>query len=84
MRALYLVGPSETLAVLYLGAHRDDIEIGAGGTFVGWIASGGQLEAHWCVLSAMGAVAGEDLGDAHDSAGACAFRGNVIMVSGRS
>jgi LmbE family N-acetylglucosaminyl deacetylase len=54
MRALYLVGPSKTLSVLCLGAHADDIEIGAGGTILGWIACGVRLEVHWCVLSATG------------------------------
>jgi LmbE family N-acetylglucosaminyl deacetylase len=54
MRGLHLVRPGETLSVLCLGAHADDIEIGAGGTILRWIASGVQLEAHWCVLSASG------------------------------
>jgi LmbE family N-acetylglucosaminyl deacetylase len=40
--------------VLCLGAHSDDIEIGAGATILGWIASGVELHAHWCVLSAVG------------------------------
>jgi LmbE family N-acetylglucosaminyl deacetylase len=35
-----------------LGAHSDDIEIGAGGTILGWVASATRLEVHWCVLSA--------------------------------
>ena len=30
----------EPLSVLCLGAHADDIEIGAGGTILGWIAAG--------------------------------------------
>jgi LmbE family N-acetylglucosaminyl deacetylase len=54
MRALDLVRPGGTLSVLCLGAHSDDIEIGAGGTILGWIASGVRLEVHWCVLSAIG------------------------------
>lgn len=41
--------------VLCLGAHSDDIEIGAGGTLLSWIASGGALEVTWCVASAAGA-----------------------------
>ena len=40
MRALQLARPGETLSVLCLGAHSDDIEIGAGGTILGWIAAG--------------------------------------------
>jgi len=59
MRALSLVRPNEKLSVLCLGAHSDDIEIGAGGTILGWIASGIRLETHWCVLSAIGPRAAE-------------------------
>ena len=59
MRALNLAQPSERLSVLCLGAHSDDIEIGAGGTILGWIASGIRLETHWCVLSAIGPRAAE-------------------------
>lgn len=59
MRGLALFRPGQALSVLCLGAHADDIEIGAGGTILGWIAAGVRLEAHWCVLSADGARAGE-------------------------
>jgi LmbE family N-acetylglucosaminyl deacetylase len=38
--------------VLCIGAHSDDIEIGAGATILKWIASGIRLDVHWCVLSA--------------------------------
>ena len=58
MRALQLARPGETLSVLCLGAHSDDIEIGAGGTILGWIASGVRLEVDWCVLSALGSARG--------------------------
>jgi LmbE family N-acetylglucosaminyl deacetylase len=66
MKALDLARPYETLSVLCLGAHADDIEIGAGGTILGWITSGVRLEVHWCVLSAIGPRAAE----AEASAGA--------------
>jgi len=59
MRALGFVPPSEPLSVLCLGAHSDDIEIGAGGTILGWLAAGAQLNVHWCVLSAVGKRAAE-------------------------
>ena len=59
MRALSLARPGETLSVLCLGAHSDDIEIGAGGTILGWIASGIRLTVQWCVLSAIGPRAAE-------------------------
>lgn len=52
MRGLPLARPGETLSVLCLGAHSDDIEIGAGGTILHWIASGVRLDVDWCVLSA--------------------------------
>ena len=60
MRALPLARPGETLSVLCLGAHSDDIEIGAGGTILGWLAPAGEeLHAHWCVLSASGQCGAE-------------------------
>jgi LmbE family N-acetylglucosaminyl deacetylase len=59
MIALPLARPHQALSVLCLGAHADDIEIGAGGTLLGWIASGVRLEVTWCVLSAPGPRAAE-------------------------
>jgi LmbE family N-acetylglucosaminyl deacetylase len=59
MKALQLIRPGDRLSVLCLGAHSDDIEIGAGGTILGWIASGVDLDIHWCVLSAVGERAAE-------------------------
>ena len=52
MISLPLARPGETLSVLCLGAHSDDIEIGAGGTILAWIAAGVRLRVDWCVLSA--------------------------------
>jgi LmbE family N-acetylglucosaminyl deacetylase len=49
----------DRLSVLCLGAHSDDIEIGAGGTLLSWIASGIELDVHWCVLSAVDQRAAE-------------------------
>lgn len=54
MRPLSIARPGEHLSVLCLGAHSDDIEIGAGGTLIAWIAAGVRLDVHWCVLSAVG------------------------------
>jgi len=54
MRGLNLARPNERLSVLCLGAHADDIEIGAGGALLNWIASGVLLDVQWCVLSAIG------------------------------
>jgi hypothetical protein len=40
MKHLRLAGPGERLSVLCIGAHSDDIEIGAGGTILGLIDPG--------------------------------------------
>ena len=54
MKVLPLAVPGETLKVLCLGAHSDDIEIGTAGTLLSWIAKGVELHVHWLVLSAAG------------------------------
>jgi LmbE family N-acetylglucosaminyl deacetylase len=51
MRPLHLAGAGEPLSVLCLGAHSDDIEIGAGATLLTLLARGVRLEVRWCVLS---------------------------------
>lgn len=78
MQSLALTKPGQTLKVLCLGAHSDDIEIGVGGTILELIASGLRLEVHWCVLSAIGPRSNE----AHSSAAAFlagAERGHVEL-----
>jgi LmbE family N-acetylglucosaminyl deacetylase len=59
MRGWQLARPGERLSVLCVGAHSDDIEIGAGGTLLSWIEAGVEVDAHWCVASAPGARAQE-------------------------
>lgn len=54
MTPVPLARPGETLKLLCIGAHSDDIEIGAGATILGWIEAGVRLEVHWLVLSALG------------------------------
>jgi LmbE family N-acetylglucosaminyl deacetylase len=54
MKGLQLARPGERLSVLCLGAHSDDIEIGAGGTLLSLMERGVQLDVHWCVLSGGG------------------------------
>jgi LmbE family N-acetylglucosaminyl deacetylase len=54
MKALQLATAGEHLSVLCLGAHSDDIEIGAGATLLSLIERGVQLDVHWCVLSGTG------------------------------
>ena len=46
---------SDGLSILCLGAHSDDIEIGAGGSLLTWLGQGLEFHVHWCVLSASGA-----------------------------
>ena len=59
MKLLGLAGPGDRLSVLCIGAHSDDIEIGAGATILGWIDRGVRLDVHWAVLSACGPRADE-------------------------
>jgi LmbE family N-acetylglucosaminyl deacetylase len=54
MRPIAFAKPGERLSVLCLGAHSDDIEIGAGATLLGWLGAGVRLDVHWAVLSAPG------------------------------
>jgi LmbE family N-acetylglucosaminyl deacetylase len=55
MKRLEIVRPGERATLLCIGAHSDDIEIGAGGTILSWLRAGVILDVHWCVLSAAGA-----------------------------
>jgi LmbE family N-acetylglucosaminyl deacetylase len=59
MRNLGIARPGERLSVLCIGAHSDDIEIGAGATILGWIDRGIRLDVHWAVVSAVGSRAQE-------------------------
>ena len=54
MKALQFADAGDRLSVLCLGAHSDDIEIGAGATLLNIIGRGVRLEVHWCVLSGVG------------------------------
>ena len=67
MKSIELAHSGERLSILCIGAHADDIEIGAGATILGWIGRGVRLDVHWVVLSAHGQRADE----ARSSA--CAF-----------
>jgi LmbE family N-acetylglucosaminyl deacetylase len=51
MKAFQIAGRGDRLSVLCLGAHSDDIEIGAGATLLSWLEQGIRLDVHWCVLS---------------------------------
>ena len=66
MKALQLAAPGDRLSVLCLGAHSDDIEIGAGATLLSLIDRGIRLDVHWCVLSGAGDREEEAKGSAAD------------------
>jgi LmbE family N-acetylglucosaminyl deacetylase len=65
MLPLKLPAAGERLSVLCLGAHSDDIEIGAGATLLQWISTGAKLNILWCVLSGIGDREGEARGSAN-------------------
>jgi LmbE family N-acetylglucosaminyl deacetylase len=66
MMTLQLGARGGRISVLCLGAHSDDIEIGAGGTLLTWLGRGLQLDVLWCVLSADGARQDEARASARD------------------
>ena len=81
MRALSLPRPGDRLSVLCLGAHSDDIEIGAGATLLGLMERGIQLDVHWCVLSGGGVRDDEARASASDflaGAAECGDRDQVV------
>ena len=54
MKTLQLATAGESVSVLCLGAHSDDIEIGAGATLLSLIDRGVLIDVYWCVLSGSG------------------------------
>jgi LmbE family N-acetylglucosaminyl deacetylase len=90
LKALRLVEPGETISVLCLGAHSDDIEIGCGATILSWIAMGARLHVRWCVLSAWGTRATEAeasaasflLGAASANVETCQFKDGFFPYQG--
>jgi len=54
MKAMQLANPGDRLSILCLGAHSDDIEIGAGATLLSMLEREIRLDVHWCVLSGGG------------------------------
>lgn len=82
MLALDLARPGKALSILAIGAHSDDIEIGAGGAILSWIASGAQVSVDWCVASAAGGRAEEARASAADFLGGAA-RADVHLAEFR-
>jgi LmbE family N-acetylglucosaminyl deacetylase len=66
MKPLQLAGRGDRLSVLCLGAHSDDIEIGAGATLLSLQERGVRLDVRWCVLSGSGEREGEARASASD------------------
>lgn len=66
VKTLRIAGRGDRLSVLCLGAHSDDIEIGAGATLLSWLDQGICLDVHWCVLSGAGEREQEAIASAND------------------
>lgn len=79
VRALRIAAPGDRLSVLCLGAHSDDIEIGAGGTLLSWLDQGIRLDVHWCVLSGIDERGGEARASANDFLRTAANRTIEVM-----
>lgn len=65
MKALQIAA-GDRLSILCLGAHSDDIEIGAGATLLSLIDEGVSIDVHWCVLSGEGERGNEARASAAD------------------
>jgi LmbE family N-acetylglucosaminyl deacetylase len=79
VKAFKIAEPGERLSVLCLGAHSDDIEIGAGGTLLSWLDQGIHLDVHWCVLSGAGGREQEARASATDFLAAAAHSKIEVM-----
>jgi len=82
MRAMQLAKPGDRLSLLCLGAHSDDIEIGAGATLLGLMERGVKLDVRWCVLSGGGVRDDEARKSANDFL-ANATSANIEIMSFR-
>ena len=80
VKALRIAEPGDRLSVLCLGAHSDDIEIGAGATLLGWLEQGIRLDVHWCVLSGAGEREQEAKLSANDFLAPAASRQIEVMA----
>ena len=80
MKTVQIAGPGDRLSVLCLGAHSDDIEIGAGATLLSWVKQGICLDVHWCVLSGAGEREQEAKASAIDFLASSANRQIEVMA----
>jgi LmbE family N-acetylglucosaminyl deacetylase len=82
MRGLQAAAAGDHLSVLCLGAHSDDIEIGAGAFLLSMMARGVHLDVRWCVLSGLGTREQEARNSASDFLSGAA-NANVEVMSFR-
>jgi len=69
---------SESVSILFLGAHADDIEIGSGGTIMRLAMEAPHAHAHWVVFSARGQREEEARASAAPSLGL--FRSSELSI----
>jgi LmbE family N-acetylglucosaminyl deacetylase len=71
----------QPLSLLCLGAHSDDIEIGAGGALMTLLSGGRDIVVRWVVFSATGARAEEAYASAHSFlAGSCRSQVDILDI----
>lgn len=80
VKAFRIAGRGDRLSVLCVGAHSDDIEIGAGATLLSWLDQGIYLDVHWCVLSGAGEREREARASANEFLAAAATRKIEVMA----
>jgi LmbE family N-acetylglucosaminyl deacetylase len=79
VKGFRIADPGDRLSVLCLGAHSDDIEIGAGATLLSWLDQGIRLDVHWCVLSGIDERGKEARASANDFLATAANRTIEVM-----
>jgi LmbE family N-acetylglucosaminyl deacetylase len=89
MRRLTWAEPGTPRAVLAIGAHSDDLEIGCGGSILSFARSNPGLHVHWVVLAAGGARGAEArasaeafLGDVESTVEVHDFRDGYLPYEG--
>lgn len=73
-------GPSDTVDVLCLGCHSDDIEIGCGGTILRLAEEYPRCVFHWVVFSAVGVREAEARHAAASFTGSANLRGPLLKT----